>query len=119
MPRESRWHEESIFRMTACTTWPFFRTSEGCLTRLVHDRSETCTRPSMPSSISMKAPKSVMFRTRPSTIDAIARVDGGPRVGFELLQAQRDAPVLGVHLQHHRLHLIAGLDQIGRASCRE
>src|ERR1039457_2717587 len=75
MPRESRCDEESIFRMTACTTCPFFRISEGCLTRLVHERSETCTRPSMPSSISMKAPKSVILRTRPSTTEPTLAID--------------------------------------------
>src|ERR1035437_2839801 len=45
---------------------------------------------------------------------AIARVDGRPGVGFELLQAERYAPVLGVHLQHHRLRLIAWLDHFRR-----
>src|ERR1017187_756962 len=34
-------------------------------------RLETCTRPSMPSSISMKAPKSVRLRTRPSMMAPI------------------------------------------------
>ncbi len=42
------------------------------MTRLVQDMSETCTRPSMPSSISTKAPKLVRFRTLP-----LSRVPGG------------------------------------------
>src|ERR1019366_2069318 len=67
MPRERRCEAESIFRITACTIMPFLRISLGCLTRFVQERSLTCTRPSMPSSISMKAPKSVILRTRPST----------------------------------------------------
>jgi hypothetical protein len=35
--------------------------------RWPHDRSEMCTRPSMPSSMPTKMPKSVMFRTLPLT----------------------------------------------------
>src|SRR5258708_557840 len=55
-------------RMTALTLSPFFNTSEGCFTRVVQLRLLTCTRPSIPSSISMKAPNSVRLRTRPSTV---------------------------------------------------
>jgi len=44
---------------------PFFNTSEGCFTRVVQLRLLTCTRPSIPSSISMNAPNSVRLRTRP------------------------------------------------------
>ena len=38
---------------------------------------------------------------------AVAAVDGGPGVGLELLQAERNAAVLGMHLEHHGFHLIA------------
>ena len=65
IPRESFWLGASMLRITAWTSSPFFSTSEGCLTRLVQEMSETCTRPSIPSSTSMKAPKSVMLRTFP------------------------------------------------------
>ena len=67
-PSESRRFSESIANTTAFTRSPFFNTSEGCFTRLVQLRLLTCTRPSMPSSISMNAPKSVRLRTRPSTL---------------------------------------------------
>jgi len=36
--------------------------------RLVQEMSEMCTRPSMPSSIPMKMPKSVMFLILPSMV---------------------------------------------------
>ena len=49
----------------ASTLSPFFRTSEGCFRRLLHDMSEMWIRPSMPSSTSTKAPNSVRFRTLP------------------------------------------------------
>jgi hypothetical protein len=38
------------------TSWATSRIFDGCVTRLVHDISETCTRPSMPASSSTKAP---------------------------------------------------------------
>src|SRR6266511_1472319 len=53
--------------MIAWTSSPFLSTSEGCLMRFVQDMSETCTRPSTPSSISTNAPKSVRLRTLPET----------------------------------------------------
>src|SRR5581483_9648568 len=53
----------------AFTRSPFFRTSEGCLTRLVQLKLLTCISSSMPSSISINAPKSVRLRTRPSTVE--------------------------------------------------
>src|SRR5215813_5287360 len=57
----------SIDVMIASMSSPFFRTSEGCLIRLVQDMSETWTSPSTPSSISTNAPKSVRLRTLPET----------------------------------------------------
>ena len=46
--------------------------------------------------------------------DAVALRHGGPRVGFELLDAQRNAPLARLHFEHHGLHLIAGLDHLAR-----
>ena len=46
----------STDRTTASTVSPFFSISEGCVIFFVQDMSETCSRPSMPSSISTKAP---------------------------------------------------------------
>src|ERR1035441_694176 len=44
---------------------------------------------------------------------AVAAVDGGPGVGFELFEAEGDAAVPGMHLQNHGFHLIAGPDHLG------
>src|SRR5262249_45843951 len=44
----------------------------------------------------------------------VTAIDRRPRVGFELFEAERNAPVLGVHLQDYGFHLIAGLDHFGR-----
>jgi len=48
---------------------PLLQDLGGFFTRRVQERSETCTRPSIPSSISTNAPKSASFRTRPSTTE--------------------------------------------------
>src|ERR1017187_8949608 len=45
---------------------------------------------------------------------AVAAVDGGPGIGFELFETERDAAVLGVHFQHHGFHRIARLHHLGR-----
>ena len=65
-PREIRRAILSTCRTMASTRSPFFRISEGCFTRLVQDMSEIWMSPSIPSSSSMKAPKSTRFRTFPS-----------------------------------------------------
>src|ERR1035437_3789567 len=44
---------------------------------------------------------------------AVAAIDCGPGVGFELFEAEGDAAVLGVHLQNHGFHPITGLDHLG------
>src|SRR3546814_11113589 len=52
-------------------------------------------------------------------VDLVALlVDGRevlPRVGRDLLDAQRDAATLLVDVQHHDLELVSDLDQIGSA----
>ena len=115
MPSERRRFCGSTPRTTAFTFSPFFTTSEGCLTRLVQLRFETWTRPSMPSSISMNAPKSVRLRTRPSTMVPAGILIGQvlPRVLEKLLHAQRDAAVGGIHAENHRVDFVARLDQLG------
>src|SRR5678816_1072560 len=57
----------SMLSSTASTSSPFWNSSLGCLTRWVHDMSLMWTRPSIPSSISTKMPKSAMLRTLPRT----------------------------------------------------
>ena len=53
MPLFGGWSTEST---TARTTSFFLSISDGCPSFLVQDRSETCSRPSIPSSISTNAP---------------------------------------------------------------
>ena len=66
--------------------------------RLVQLRLETCTRPSIPSSISMNAPKSVRLRTRPSTIAPVGYLSSSCSHGLscKLLHAERDAAVVRI-----------------------
>src|SRR5262249_12508845 len=45
---------------------------------------------------------------------AVAGIDGGPRIGLQLLQPQRNAALLGMYLEHHGLHLIAALHHFRR-----
>src|SRR5690606_25017780 len=40
--------------------------------------------------------------------------EGLPRVGRDLLDAQRDAATLFVHVQHHHFHLVTDLHHLGR-----
>ena len=68
MPNEKRSLSLSIFRTTACTSSFFLYISDGCFSLLVQEISETCTRPSIPSSIPIKIPKSVMFLIFPSMV---------------------------------------------------
>src|ERR1700694_2886608 len=46
--------------------------------------------------------------------DAVASGDGGPRVGLELFDSERDAAILRLHIQHHGFHLIADFDDLAR-----
>ncbi len=56
MPRAMRFFSLSTESTTHWTLSPFFTTSDGCVTFLVQLMSVMCSRPSMPSSISTKAP---------------------------------------------------------------
>ena len=56
MPSEMRFCLTSTSSTTASTMSPTATIFDGCFTRRVHDISEMWTRPSMPSSSSMKAP---------------------------------------------------------------
>ncbi len=75
-PKEMRLFSGSMFRIETSTVSPFFTTSEGCCTRLVHDMSEMWISPSMPGSISTKAPNEVRLRTFP-----VMRVPTGYFIG--------------------------------------
>jgi hypothetical protein len=55
-PRPTRCFSWSTSSTTHSTSSPFLSISLGWVTFLVHDMSETCSRPSMPGSISTKAP---------------------------------------------------------------
>lgn len=63
-PSERRRFSLLISRTTTSRLAPTCVNSDGCLTFLVHERSEMCTRPSMPSSISTNTPKLEKLRTR-------------------------------------------------------
>ncbi len=56
MPREIFLSRGSILSTFTCTVWPNCTRCVGCLTCSVQDISEMWTRPSMPRSISTKAP---------------------------------------------------------------
>ena len=74
------------------------------------------TRPSMPSSMPTKTPKSVIDFTAPSTIVPTGYFSSSSSHGFglELLQAERDALVLRVDLEHLALDLVADVEDLGR-----
>src|SRR5581483_6909585 len=46
--------------------------------------------------------------------DRIAVGQGGPRVRLKLFQTERNAPLFGMDLEDHHLHLIAGFHDLGR-----
>src|SRR6056300_1809973 len=54
---------------------PRVRTSEGCFTFFVHDKSEIYTKPSIPSSNSIKTPKLVKFLTKPECLEPIGYLE--------------------------------------------
>ena len=56
MPSEMRRRSSSISRIMTSTSSPSETTFAGCTFLLVQSISETCTRPSIPLSISMNAP---------------------------------------------------------------
>ena len=55
-PRATRFRSWSTFSTTQVTFWPFCTTSDGFDTFRTQLMSLTCSRPSIPSSISMNAP---------------------------------------------------------------
>src|SRR6185503_3513035 len=67
MPSENFSFSLSIFSTTASTTSPLLNFSDGCLICSVHEMSETCTSPSIPSSRPTNTPKLVTLRTAPET----------------------------------------------------
>ncbi len=46
--------------------------------------------------------------------DAVALRHGGPGVGFELFDAERNPALSRLHFEHHRFHLVAGLHEFAR-----
>ncbi len=55
-----------------------------------------------------------MLRTSPSTVaaDRVLLDKGLPRVRHDLLQAEADAPLLRIDIEHHHLDLLAGRDDL-------
>ena len=82
MPRLKRSFSTSMLSTQASTTSPFLNSSPGCLTRWVHEMSETCTRPSTPSSTPTNTPKSVTLRTMPLMTDPIGYLSSSTVQGF-------------------------------------
>ena len=70
----------------------------------------------MPPSRPMKMPKSVIDLIWPDTLSPFLwmRGEGFPRIAGDLLHAERDAATLFVHVQHHDLHFVADLHDLGR-----
>jgi hypothetical protein len=103
---------------TTASTWsPTLTSFEGCFMRFDQVISLTWTRPSMPCSSSMKravvghADHPAMLTRAPDRITL-----GGvqPRVGRQLLEAQRHALLLAIELQNFYLDLVADVDQVTR-----
>ena len=97
------------------TSSPSLTTSCGFSTRSSRI-SETWTSPSMPGSISTKAPKSVTLvtlplRREPTGWRSASVVQGSALV---LLDAQAEALVLDVDVEHHRLDHVALLELLAR-----
>src|SRR5439155_776848 len=115
-PSEMRLFSASTLRIRTSTSSPFFTTSDGCWTRLVHDMSEMWIRPSMPGSISTNAPNDVRLRTLPRS-----RVPTGyffwqrhPRILLGLFHAERDLLLRLVHFEHDRLDRFADRHELRR-----
>ena len=68
----------------------------------------------MPSSISIKAPKSVRLRTRPSMMAPVGYLSSSclPGIVLELLHAERDAAVVRVDGEDDGIDLVARLDHL-------
>ncbi len=71
MPRLISCLALSMARTTTSTWSPTLTSSEGWLTRRVHDISLTWTSPSTPSSSLTNAPYGVMLTTSPSAFEPI------------------------------------------------
>src|SRR5208337_4086755 len=113
MPSDTRRFSGSIRNTFAVIGSPFLNTSCGFFTRPVQLTSPTCTNPSKPSSISMNAPNSAMLRTLPVTIVPTGYFSApAARIGLRLLDAQRNATVAWLDVQHHHVHFVADLRQL-------
>ena len=69
MPSEKRSFSGSMLSTTASTSSPFWKASVGFGVPWPQLRSVTWQSPSIPSSMPMKMPKLVMFRTTPLTLE--------------------------------------------------
>ena len=80
------------------------------------DRSERWTMPSMSPGRPTNRPNSVMLRTSPSSSVPAGYLLGEalPRVGHALLEAERDAALGHVDVQHHHFDFLRGRDDLAR-----
>ena len=102
---------------TTTSTWsPGLTTSDGLRAFFDQDISERWIRPSMPFSSSTNAPKSATRVTVP--LHAVAGLvllgHQVPRMRLKLLQAERNAPLGGIHLEHLGFDLLADGEHVGR-----
>src|SRR5882762_8009042 len=101
-PSDSRWFSAPMLSTIASTTSPFFSTSEGCLIRVLNDLDE----------------RAELGEVAHLPLDARAdRVLLGqlvPRVGLDLLEAERDAPRRGIDAEHHRVDGVADVENLRR-----
>ncbi len=120
MPSEMRSFSTSTPSTTASTSSPFLKSSEGCFTFFVQWRSETCTRPSIPSSTPTKIPKSVMLFTLPLIrgADRVVDLHQLPGIRLGLLEAERDPPVRRVDVEDLHLDLLPLASDLARMRSR-
>ena len=95
---------------------PTLRIFDGCLTRLLHDISLTWIRPSTPGfELDERAvvgqADDLAAHAR---ADRVAIHDVRPRIGDELLVAERDALGRRVVLEHDDVDLVVDLEELGR-----
>ena len=100
---------------TTSTASPGLTTSEGLRAFLVQDISERWISPSRPGSSSTNAPKSVTRVTTPRARSPVLYVLAGfgPRIGRELLHAERNPALDRIDLQNLNVDLLADSQHIG------
>jgi hypothetical protein len=85
--------------------------AHGVFAGSFQDRSDRCTRPSMPPARPTKTPKSVIDLIGPLTLSPrlCSAANSSHGLALALLHAQRDAALVFVDLQHHDFDFVAQL----------